>query len=74
MNYGVRWEPFYAFTNKFGWFDHFDPALFAQKVHSTVYVNAPAGLIFPGDPQWTAGKHSIASNRYGVFLPRLGFS
>jgi len=43
-------------------------------VHSTVYTNAPAGLIFPGDPQWTAGKHSIASNRYGVFLPRLGFA
>jgi hypothetical protein len=74
MNYGVRWEPFFAFTNKFGWFDHFDPALFAQKVHSTTYVNAPAGLIFPGDAQWTAGKHSIASNRYGIFLPRLGLS
>jgi Carboxypeptidase regulatory-like domain len=74
MNYGIRWEPFFAFKNKFGWFDHFDPALFAQNAHSTVYTNAPAGLIFPGDKQWTAGDHSIASNRYGVFLPRLGFS
>src|SRR5579864_1747170 len=72
VNYGVRWEPFFAFTNKHGWFDHFDPGLFAQNIHSTVYPNAPAGLIFPGDPQWTAGDHSIASNRYGVFLPRLG--
>jgi len=29
MNYGVRWGPFFAFTNKYGWFDHFDPALYA---------------------------------------------
>jgi hypothetical protein len=74
MNYGLRWEPFFAFTNKYGWFDHFDPELFARNVHSTVYTNAPAGLMFPGDPQWTAGDHSIAHNRYDVFLPRLGFA
>ena len=74
LSYGVRWEPFFAFTNKHGWFDHFDPALFAQNAHSTRYPNAPAGLIFPGDPQWTAGNNSIASNRYGVFLPRLGLA
>ncbi len=74
MNYGVRWEPSFSFTNKYGWFDHFDPALFAQNVRSTVYTNAPAGLIFPGDPQWIPGSHSIASNRYGIFLPRLGFA
>ncbi|HEY7387574.1 MAG TPA: TonB-dependent receptor [Bryobacteraceae bacterium] len=72
VNYGVRWEPFFAFTNKFGYFDHFDPALFAQNVHSTLYPNAPAGLFFPGDPQWTPGGNSIAHNRYGTFLPRLG--
>jgi hypothetical protein len=72
VNYGVRWEPFFAFTNKNGYFDHFDAALFAQNVHSTVYPNAPAGLIFPGDPQWTPGDHRIASNRWNVFLPRLG--
>jgi hypothetical protein len=74
VNYGVRWEPFFAFKNKHGWFDHFDMDLFNQNVHSTVYPNAPAGLIFPGDPQWTWGQKSIAYNRYGIFTPRLGLA
>src|SRR3989475_3285895 len=74
INYGLRWEPFFAFKNKHGWFDHFDMDLFNQNVHSTVYVNAPAGLIFPGDPQWTWGQKSIAYNRYKIFTPRLGLA
>ncbi|PYS16317.1 MAG: hypothetical protein DMG15_02550 [Acidobacteria bacterium] len=74
INYGVRWEPFFAFKNKHGWFNHFDMDLFNQNVHSTVYPNAPAGLIFPGDAQWIWGKKSIAYNRYNVFTPRLGFA
>src|SRR5262245_24762058 len=74
INYGVRWEPFFAFKNKHGWFDHFDMDLFDKNVHSTVYPNAPAGLIFPGDPQWTWGRKSIAYNRYGIFTPRLGLA
>ncbi|MGA2716262.1 MAG: TonB-dependent receptor, partial [Bryobacteraceae bacterium] len=74
VNYGLRWEPFFAFTNKHGYFDHFDESLFLQNVHSTLYPNAPAGLFFPGDPQWTPGGNSIANNRYGVFLPRLGLA
>jgi hypothetical protein len=74
VNYGLRWEPFFAFKNKHGWFDHFDMDLFNQNVHSTVYPNGPAGLIFPGDPQWTWGQKSIAHNRYGIFTPRLGLA
>lgn len=72
LNYGVRWEPFFAFTNKHGYFDHFDASLFTQNVHSTLYPNAPAGLIFPGDPQWSPNGYSIAHNRYAILLPRLG--
>ena len=74
INYGLRWEPFFAFKNKHGWFDHFDMDLFNQNVHSSVYPSAPAGLIFPGDPQWTWGQKSIAYNRYKVFTPRLGLA
>src|SRR5881296_3235364 len=74
INYGLRWEPFFAFKNKHGWFDHFDLDLFNQNVHSTVYPNAPAGLIFPGDAQWTWGQKSIAYNRYKIFTPRLGLA
>ena len=72
VNYGVRWEPFFSFSNKHGYFDHFDPALFATNTHSTLYPNAPAGFFFPGDPQWEPSGNKIANNRYGIFLPRLG--
>lgn len=71
LSYGVRWEPFYPFTSKHGWLQHFEPSLFAQNVHSQVYPNAPAGMIFPGDPQWVSGNSS-AKNRFNQFMPRFG--
>jgi hypothetical protein len=73
LNYGVRWEPYFAFSSKYGWYSHFDQALYDQNVHSQVYVNAPAGLIFPGDPQYTCGQ-SLHCNRLGEFLPRVSFA
>jgi len=69
--YGVRWEPYTSPYAKYGWFAHFDQSLFNQNVHSSVYANAPAGLIFPGDSQWPSGN-KIANNRWNMFLPRLG--
>ena len=72
VNYGVRCEPYFSFTNKSGWFSHFDEALFDQGARSTVYVNAPPGFIYPGDPQWSPGGKRVANNRYGIFLPRFG--
>jgi hypothetical protein len=71
LNYGIRWEPFLPISSKQGLFMHFDKGLFDQNVHSTVHVNAPAGLIFPGDPQWQSGN-SIAKNRWNEFVPRFG--
>jgi hypothetical protein len=50
---------------------HFDQAAFARGTKSSVYVNAPAGLSFPGDPQYTAG-HSLSETRWGKFAPRIG--
>ena len=71
VNYGVRWEPWFPISSKEGLFMRFDQGLFNQNVHSTVHVNAPAGLVFPGDPQWTSGN-SIANSRYNEFVPRIG--
>ena len=71
INYGVRWEPWFPIWSKEGLFMRFDKALFDQNVHSQVHVNAPAGLVFPGDPQWSSGN-SIANKRYNVFVPRFG--
>ena len=55
LNYGVRWEPYLALYNDRGENENFNPALFAAGVHSSVFTNAPAGLFFPGDPQYTSG-------------------
>lgn len=71
INYGVRWEPWFPIWSKESLFMRFDQGLFNQGVHSTVHVNAPAGLVFPGDSQWTSG-HSIAQSRYAEFVPRVG--
>ena len=71
LSYGIRWEPYTPVYSKFGEFDHFIQANFNNNVHSSVYTNAPAGLIFPGDTQWTSGK-SMANNRLNQFLPRVG--
>jgi hypothetical protein len=71
VNYGVRWEPFTAVYNKFGQSDHFDPTLFAQNFHSSIFKNAPAGLAFPGDPQYPCGN-SLHCPVWDKFFPRLG--
>ena len=71
VSYGVRWEPYLAIYSKYGMFNHFDSALFAQNVHSSVYVNAPAGEVFPGDSQYPCGQ-SVECDNYKKFVPRFG--
>jgi hypothetical protein len=72
VSYGLRFEPYFAPSSKFNGYVHFDPQLFAQNVHSTVFVNGPAGLIVPGDPQYTPGNAPEGS-KVNRFVPRVGF-
>src|ERR1700730_16856800 len=73
-NYGVRWEPYTAVYQKYDHQDlHFDPALFAQNVHSSFYKNAPAGLVFSGDPQYSCGN-SFNCPKWNKFFPRVGLA
>lgn len=71
LNYGLRWEPYLAITSKHGYFNRFLQSNFDQNIHSQVYVNAPAGEIFPGDSQWTS-DNGIHNARYATFAPRFG--
>jgi len=74
LNYGVRWEPYMAVYQKYDHQDlHFDPALFTQNVRSSYYQNAPAGLVFSGDPQYTCGN-SFNCPKWNKFFPRIGFA
>jgi hypothetical protein len=74
LNYGVRWEPYMAVYQKYSHQDlHFDPALFAQNVRSSYYQNAPAGLVFSGDPQYSCGN-SFNCPKWNKFFPRVGLA
>lgn len=66
LNYGVRYEittPFKDLHNRL--------MAFIPGQQSTVYPNAPAGLLFPGDP---GVADSIAPIFYKDFAPRIGFA
>lgn len=71
--YGLRWEPFISASMTYGHATHFDPALFDQNVHSDVYPNAPAGVLFPGDAGFDTNNRP-SNNHWNNFAPRLGIS
>jgi hypothetical protein len=52
VNYGLRWEPFFAAKDQNNFNMAFVRELFDQGVRSTVYPKAPVGLVFPGDPNF----------------------
>jgi hypothetical protein len=73
-NYGVRWEPYTAVYQSRKEQDlHFDQALFNQNVHSAYYQNAPAGLVFSGDPQYACGNY-FNCPKWDKFFPRVGLA
>jgi len=55
VNYGIRWEPYLNGRLLNGHVTHFNMADFLANVHSTIYPNAPAGTLFPGDPGFNTG-------------------
>lgn len=72
-NFGLRWEPYFGGSLKTGEVTHFNPALFAQGVTLGVYVNAPAGLQFPGDPGFDTGNRPSFTS-WKDFAPRAGIA
>jgi len=73
LNYGLRWEPYLSPYNNRGENEHFDLEAFKQNKHSKVFANAPAGLFFPGDPEYTSGKY-FNGPRWAKFYPRVGLA
>ncbi len=71
FNYGLRWEPYIGPALSYGHTSHFDPTLFADNVHSTVYPNAPAGVLYPGDSGYNDGNRP-SNIKWNNFAPRAG--
>lgn len=71
VNYGVRWDPYTPVTNKWGRTNSFDKGLFDQGVKSKIYLNAPAGLRFPGD-DGRPSSNKVGFNQMKNFAPRVG--
>ncbi len=63
---GIRWEPFFPFTD-----DNGKLAVWSPGAKSTRYPNAPAGVLYVGDPGVAA---SGIPPTYHNFAPRLGFA
>ncbi len=67
LNLGVRWEPFLPNTDTLGrlavWGGH--------NARSTRFVNAPPGILYPGDPGIPAGGYKSTWTNFG---PRFGLA
>ena len=70
LNYGLRWEPFLPQGVNNGAVYNFSWDRFTQGVRSTVFKNAPVGLLYAGDPGFD-GTTGVA-NRFNQFGPRVG--
>ena len=70
---GLRWEPYLSPYTKYVQSGVFTNQWFTEGLHSTVYPNAPAGMLFSGDPGVSLGT-SIDKDSWMHFGPRLGLA
>ena len=71
INLGIRWEPFFPWHEMQNRIEQFDVSDYNAGKRSSVYINAPAGLSFPGDSNMPFyGQNSSLNN----FSPRVGFA
>jgi len=72
INAGIRWEPFFPLYTRFNHVDRFLMGNFLAGTKSTVWPNAPAGLVYPGDPGSPGNRRT--DGRLNDFAPRLAVS
>jgi hypothetical protein len=64
LDLGLRWDPFFPYTDT-----HNRLACYRPGQQSAVYVNAPVGATYPGDPGCPKGGYGASWSDIG---PRLG--
>ena len=73
VNAGVRWEPYFGQNLLNGAIYNFSPENFRNNVKSTVFTNAPAGLIYPGDAGFPPGRSGLYTQWWNL-SPRVGLA
>ena len=71
VNAGVRWEPYFGQNLLNGAIYNFSRDNFRNNVKSTMFTNAPAGLIYPGDPGFPPGRSGLSTQWWNL-SPRVG--
>jgi hypothetical protein len=71
LNYGVRWEPYFAARDQNNFTTAFVRENFDKGIKSTVYPNAPPGMLFPGDAGFPNNKANNFDN-LNQWAPRFG--
>ena len=71
VNLGVRWEPYFGQYVENDAITIFDRENYERGVTSGVFLNAPPGLIYPGDPKFPDGKTGL-NTQWDNIAPRAG--
>ena len=71
VHVGLRWEPSLPELDATGQGDTFSLADFLSGTKTSVFTNAPPGLLFYGDP---GVPKAFAHGSYNDFAPRIGFA
>jgi hypothetical protein len=71
VNAGVRWEPYFAARDQNNFTTAFIRDNFDRGIRSTVFTNAPVGMVFPGDPGFPDNQANNR-DRLNQFAPRVG--
>jgi hypothetical protein len=66
LNLGLRWDPFFPYTDVTNRL-----ACYRPSEQSQVFVNAPAGVVYPGDPACPKGGYDTSWTDLG---PRIGMA
>jgi hypothetical protein len=69
LNAGLRWDPYLPYYSDQGHLNHFNLEQFRAGVRSTVFRNAPVGVIFEGDPGYPG--NAVGEKYLPSFAPRL---
>jgi hypothetical protein len=73
LNAGLRWEPYFGQNVLNDAIYNFNIDNFRKNIKSQVFVNAPAGLLYPGDEGFPGGKTGL-NKQWLNFSPRVGIA